>query len=660
MSDPSLVESEVTQLRRLIDAQQFREAHKVAKAILVRVPENRDVLYGCACAERQVGDIPAALSTLDRLEGLYPNFSRLHQERGLCFVALRKAPEAIAAFQRAVTISPALSVSWTMLEGLYRLTAQSSEAAQAAAQIARLRDSPPEVVTASALFADGELVRAENLVRGFLLKHGHHVEAMRLLAHIAMAQGIHSDAQVLLEGVLELASDYHAARLDYAQVLLNRQLYAEAEEQAEKLMSIDSANRGYRTVLAMTQVGLGRHTRAIELYRKLLVGAPQPAELHLSIAHLLKTLGSTEAAIAEYREAARCRPAYGDAYWSLANLKTYRFTDDELSRMIAAESDRSTSAENRYHLCFALGKALEDREEFERSFEYYSRGNALKRKACGYVPESFEQSVRAQIETCTAALFARHRGGGRPECDPIFVVGLPRSGSTLVEQILASHSQVEGTRELANIGRMVAELQGRDSDYPMVISELNAEQFRQLGERYLNDTRAYRSSGRPRFIDKMPNNFRHIGLIHLMLPNAKIIDVRREPMACCFGNFKQLFAQGQEFTYGLEDIARYYRGYIELMRHWDEVLPGRVLRVHYEDVVDDLEGSVRRMLSFCDLEFEERCVSFYKTKRSVNTASSEQVRQPIYREGLAQWKCYEPWLQELSEALGETQICYRQ
>ncbi len=659
VSSSSPVESEVKRLRRLIEAERFAEVQAAARALLGTVPENRDALYACAHAQRRLGDVAGALETLGRLERVQPRFSRLHQERGFCHIALKQAPQAIEAFERAVSVSWALPVSWSMLEGLYRMTGQSAEAARAAAQLARLRALPPEVVRASTLFADGELARAEELVRAFLIEHGHHVEAMRLLAHIAMAQDIHGDAQLILEGILELAPEDHAARFDYAQVLLKRQLYPQAEQQAQKLLAAEPAHRGYRTLLAMTQVGLGRHERALALYRELLTGAQQPAELHLSIAHLLKTLGSTEAAVAEYRRAADSRPAYGDAYWSLANLKTYRFTDGELERMITAESAPSTGAEDRYHLCFALGKALEDRGQFEQSFRYYSRGNALRRSGSEHRPEQVERNTQLQIEVCTPALFARHARSGAPAADPIFIVGLPRAGSTLIEQILASHSQVEGTRELADVARMVAELQGRDARYPAVLAQMSAADFNALGQRYLSDTRAYRLEARPRFIDKMPNNFRHLGLIHLMLPNAKIIDVRREPMACCFSNFKQLFAQGQEFTYSLEDLARYYRTYLELMRHWDAVLPARVLRVQYEDVVADLEGNVRRLLEFCGLTFEPACLTFHRTERSVRTASSEQVRQPIYREGLSQWRHYEPWLAPLREALGDALMRYR-
>jgi len=657
------VELEVRRIRQLVSERRFAEGLRAADALLVAVPENRDALYLRAQAQRLLGDIPAALATLAALEQLHPRFSRLYQERGHCYVVLKQAPEAIDAFLRGVHINPALPASWSMLEGLYRMTGQAANAAEAAAHVATLKELPPEVVTATALFSDGELAEAEQLIRAFLIKHGHHVEAMRLLARIGLERDVLDDAQLLLEAVLDLTPDYHAARFEYAQVLSKRHMHQQAREQTERLLAVDRANRNYRTLHAMTCVGLGLHERAIELYRELLAGATQPADLHLSIAHSLKTLGRREEAIAAYRAAAAARSVYGDAWWSLANLKTYRFEDGELERMREAESAATTSVVDRYHLCFALGKALEDREQYEKSFEYYARGNALKRTESRYRPEVLELNTRLQIEVCTPELFARNKDGGARAADPIFIVGLPRSGSTLIEQILASHSAVEGTHELADLPRIVVDLQGRDWSldnprYPAVLSQMSAADFRRLGEKYLSDTRVYRT-GKARFIDKMPNNFRHLGLIHLMLPNARIIDARREPMACCFGNLKQLFAHGQEFTYSIEDIARYYRTYLELMRHWDAVLPGRVLRVQHEDLVDDLEGNVRRLLDYCELEFEPACVEFYRTERSVRTASSEQVRQPIYREGLDQWRHYEPWLGRLREALGEALTRYR-
>ncbi|MGC1548521.1 MAG: sulfotransferase, partial [Rhodanobacter sp.] len=485
----------------------------------------------------------------------------------------------------------------------------------------------------------------------------------RLLARIGLARDVLDDAEILLEAVLKIAPDYRAARYDYACVLLERHLYQRACEEVEKLLAVDPLHLDYQALYASASVGLGAHDRAITLYRKLLQETPGAADLHLSLAHSLKTQGKQAEAIEAYRAATTARPNFGDAYWSLANLKTYRFTDEEIARMCAEEAAPATSPIDRYHLCFALGKAFEDRGDYAESWRYYSQGNALKRDESHYRPEIMEINTRKQIEVCTREFFANRDGCGAPNPDPIFIVGLPRSGSTLIEQILASHSRVEGTHELGEIPRMVLDLQGREPDldhprYPGVLADMAPEDFLKLGEKYLADTRIYRGN-KLYFIDKMPNNFRHIGLIHLILPNAKIIDARREPIACCFSNLKQLFATGQEFTYSVEDIARYYRTYLDAMQHWDEVLPGRVLRIHHEDVVDDLESNVRRILDFCGLEFEPSCLEFYKTARSVRTASSEQVRQPIFRDGIDQWTKFEPWLGPLKEALGDALTRYR-
>jgi tetratricopeptide (TPR) repeat protein len=659
---PSPIETEVARLRMLQKAGQHADVLQAAGPLLRDLPENRDLLLIAAISLRYLLRIDDALAMLERLERTQPRFSRLHEERGLCFVARKDAPPAIDSLLRAVNINPALPTSWRMLEGLYRLTGDPQNAATAAAHVATLKNLPPEVVTATSLFSDGDLAPAEQIVRAYLLAHGDHPEAMRLLARIGLARDVLDDAELLLEAVLELAPHYQAARYDYAQTLVKRQKYIQAREQIAQLLALEPGNLDYRTLEATAAVGLGENDKAIGLYHDMLTDTPASPDLHLWLAHALKTVGRQPEAIVAYRAAAAARPDFGDAYWSLANLKLYRFTDDEMARMRAEEAAPTTSPVDRHHLCFALGKALEDRGEIADSWLYYERGNALQRSESRYRPEILETNTAKQKDVCTPAFFRSRAGWGDARPDPIFIVGLPRSGSTLLEQILASHSSVEGTQELAEVPRIVLELQGRDPDldnprYPPVLADMTADEFRQLGQRYLAETQIYRT-GKPAFIDKNPNNFRHIGLIQLMLPNARIIDARREPMACCFSNLKQLFAQGQEFTYSVEDIARYYRTYLDLMRHWDEVLPGRVLRVRHEDVVDDLEGNVRRMLDYCGLPFEPACVEFHKTERSVRTPSSEQVRQPIFRDGLDQWKRYEPWLGPLKSALGDALVRY--
>jgi predicted Zn-dependent protease len=659
-SDP--LEPEIRRLKDLARDGRHDQALSDAQALLETSPDNRDLLLLAASSLRHLMRIEEALVMLDRLERVRPRFSLLHQERGLCYVARKDARNATESLLKAVGINPALPISWRMLEGIYRITGDVLNQNTAADNVATLKHLPPDVVTATSLFEDGDLDPAETIIRAFLIRSGNHPDAMRLLARIGIAREVFDDAETLLEGVLTLAPDYHAARFNYAQALTFRHKYGLAREQIERLMKLDRSNAEYRRIAATIAVGLGEHETAIAIYHDLLKETPESPDVNLWLGHALKTVGHLEDAIAAYRRAAGLRPDFGDAYWSLANLKTYRFLDAEVERMRAEEHSPSTALIDRYHLCFALGKALEDRGDHAQSWAYYERGNALKREESQYRAEVIEANTRRQIETCTRAFFAGRDGWGSKARDPIFIVGLPRSGSTLLEQILASHSQVEGTYELGNVQSFVTDLQGRDFDqprYPGVLADMAPDDFLRLGEKYLADTQIYRS-GKAHFIDKMPNNFRHIGLIHLMLPNARIIDARREPMACCFSNLKQLFAQGQEFTYSVDDIARYYRTYLELMRHWDEALPGRILRVHHEDVVADLEGSVRRLLDYCGLAFEPACIDFHKTDRSVRTPSSEQVRQPIFRDGLDQWKKYEPYLGPLKAVLGDAAVRYRE
>jgi tetratricopeptide (TPR) repeat protein len=659
---------EVERIRELGKSGRHAEALAAAEKLSVALPRNRDALYLIAANQRCLKRTHEALETLRCLEQHHPRFSLLHQERGYCYTALRDAPRAIEAFLQAVKLNPALVASWSMLEHLYRITGEAKGRAMVTAQIGILKQLPPEVVRAGSLFSDDELPAAENILRAYLLNGGNHVEGLRLLARIGHKRNALDDAEQHLETALKLAPEYRAARLDYIRVLLDQQKYPQARQVIEAMRQIEprieSDDRHLLSLDAAACAGLGRHKPAIEMYRGLLATEPESPELHIALGHSLRSLGRQSDAIASYRKAMAIRPSFGDAYWSLANLKTFCFSQEEILRMRAQEAAPAARVVDRCHLCFALGKAYEDQNEFEESWQFYERGNALKRTETHYLPEIIEGEMRKQIEVCTPEFFAARAGVGAQDVDPIFIVGLPRSGSTLVEQILASHSQVEATRELPDIPRIARGLDGTLSNlanprYPGILADLNFKEFRNLGERYLTDTRPYRGD-KPFFIDKMPNNFRHIGLIHLMLPNAKIVDVRREPMACCFSNLKQLFASGQEFTYSIEDIARYYRSYLELMRHWDAVLPGQILRVWYEDIVEDLAGNVERILKFCGLEFEAACVEFYKANRSIHTASSEQVRQPIFRDALFQWRNYEPFLGPLKDALGGALIDYRE
>jgi tetratricopeptide (TPR) repeat protein len=445
-------------------------------------------------------------------------------------------------------------------------------------------------------------------------------------------------------------------------VLHKRQKYAKALEQAGFLRETYPDNYVFDLTYANQCVAVGRFDEALELYDRVIKAHPDFSQACVSRGHALKTVGRLEEGIESYRNAYLARADYGDAFWSLANLKTYRFTDAEMEQMRAQIKRPETAAEDRFHLCFAIGKALEDREEFAESFRFYEQGNALRKAGLRYDPERLPKAMQRQIEVCDKQFFCDIEGSKSDCNDPIFVVGLPRSGSTLLEQILASHSEIDGTMELPNIIATAHRLNGRrleseEAQYPKVMTQMTSEHFKKLADQYIADTKIHRKNA-PRFVDKMPNNFMHVGLIHLMFPNAKIIDARRHPMACCFSGFKQLFADGQEFTYSLEDIASYYRNYVALMRHWDEVLPGKVLRVHYEHVVADAENEVKKLLEFIGLPFEKSCLDFYKTDRSIRTPSSEQVRQPIYKSALEQWRNYEPFLDELKALLADEIAAY--
>jgi len=634
----------------------YAEAEQLAAGCVAEDPGNREALYALAVAQRMQTRIPEALATLAELEAWHPAFPRLHQERGHCHIFRRDAQAAIDAFERAIQLSPALPASWNALQTLYRMVGRLQDSATAGEHVRKLASLPPAVVNARAMLADGNLREAEDTIRPYLQQNPRDLEAMRILANIARQNDFANDAEVLLEAVLKAAPGYHAARYDYVQALVDVHKHQRAREEAEALLAAEPDNLGARVSHASILFSLGELEEAIRRYREIAARIPGDPELQQSLGHALKTLGRQDEAIAAYREAIRLRPTFGEAYWSLANLKTYRFTDHELEEMRAILARPALQATDRYHLGFALGKALEDRAEYAESFRHYEQGNALRRREANFKMDPIARTARRHRELCTPAFFAERAGWGCPDASPIFILGLPRAGSTLLEQILASHSQVEGTMELADIPRLVGSLGGRDtlgeSQYPGILADLTAEQCRAFGEAYIRDTRAYRSTDKPFFIDKMPNNFRHIALIHLILPNARIIDARRDAMDCCFSNFKQLFASGQQFTYGLGDIGHYYRLYVELMEHWDQVLPGRVLRVQHEEVLADLEGSVRRMLDYCQLPFEPACVEFHRTQRKVHTASSEQVRRPINRDGVGQWRPYAPWLGPLQEALG--------
>jgi tetratricopeptide (TPR) repeat protein len=641
---------------RLLDSDPALAAEQ-ATEILKVVPGQPRARLLLGVAHRRLGNAQAAVDVLTPLAKQLPDWPPAHLELGLSLGAARQGEEAVAALRRAVQLKPDLPDAWRAIGD--HLTAMEDPAGADAAYAQHIKYSTrdPRLMEAAAHLCEDRIAPAEALLREHLKQHPTDVAAMRMLAEVAARLGRYPDAAALLERALELAPGFIPARHNYAFVLHRAGKSAEALTEVQRLLERDPHNPGYSNLEAAILARLGEIDRAIELYESVTTQYPHHPKVWMSFGHALKTGGQQERCIDAYRRSLALTPTLGEAWWSLANLKTFRFTDADLTAMQAQVDRSDLSVEDRYHFHFALGKAFEDAEQFDASFQHYARGNELRRETIAYDPEENAAHVRRSKALFTPDFFVGRNGWGCQAQDPIFIVGLPRSGSTLLEQILASHPLVEGTQELPDVVALARELGGRkgradESKYPEILATLSADELRALGERYLQQTRIQRKTDAPLFIDKLPNNWAHVGLIHLMLPNAKILDARRHPLACCFSGFKQHFARGQHFTYGLEDIGRYYRDYVELMAHFDAVLPGRVHRVIYEQLVEDTEAEVRRVLAYCGLPFDERCLRFYENERNVRTASSEQVRQPIYRGGLEQWRHYELWLDPLKRALG--------
>jgi tetratricopeptide (TPR) repeat protein len=638
-------------------------AAEQAMEILRAVPGHPQARLILGAAQRIAGRTRAALDVLEPLAREQPRAAAVHQELGIARAEAGLSVDAIAALRRAVELKPDAPDAWRYLADQLELIGESGAADGARARYLKAATRDPRLLDAAAALVGNDLPVAEARLRAHLRSYPTDVAALRMLAEVAARLRRFVDAQALLERCLELAPSFEAARHNYA-VVLNRQgKPAEARTQVEQLLQRQPRNPSYRNLKAAILANLGEYAESIRFYEEVLQEFPHQPKIWMSYGHSLKTAGRQDDSIAAYRRSIEMEATLGEAYWSLANLKTFRFTPADVDEMRRALERTELGDEDRLHFEFALGKALEDAAAYEESFAHYAAGNAIRRKLHPYSADEQTGYVRRSQALFAREFFAARAGTGTAAADPIFVVGLPRAGSTLLEQILASHSQVEGTMELPDIPRIVHELAGSDPTreeerYPQVIATLSATQLRALGERYLAQTRIQRKTDAPYFIDKMPNNFLHVGLIHLILPNARIIDARRHPLGCCLSAFKQQFARGQAFTYGLTDLGRYYRDYVELMAHWDDVLPGKVHRVFYEQMIGDTEEQTRRLLAYCGLPFEEQCLRFYENERAVRTASSEQVRQPIFREGLDHWRHYEPWLGPLADALGEVLSAY--
>ncbi|MFC3099877.1 tetratricopeptide repeat-containing sulfotransferase family protein [Altererythrobacter lauratis] len=567
------------------------------------------------------------------------------------------AADAIARLEALVARDPQSADGWRALGDAWTARGNTAAADAAYAQSIRAATRDPELLRAANALVAGELAVAEPILRARLKRAPTDVAAIRMLAELASRLGRYGDAEKLLARALELAPGFRAARHNYALVLHRQNRAGDALTQIDILAAEEPDNPALANLKAAVLGRIGEYEDALELYARVLDRQPNQPKVWMSYGHALKTVGRQGDAVDAYRRAIALEPGMGEVWWSLANLKRVTFDADDIAAMRAALEQDSLTAEDRFHLHFALGKALEDAGDYAASFAHYAEGNRQRRAMVRYDPDEIAAHVQRSAALFTPAFFAERQGHGSSAPDPIFILGMPRAGSTLIEQILASHSMVEGTMELPDLPQIAARLGGRklrsqDSAYPEVLADLSPHECAALGEEYLERTRIQRKTDAPFFIDKMPNNFLHVGLIRLILPNAKIIDARRHPLACCFSNFKQHFARGQAFSYDLAELGAYYRGYTQAMAHFDAVQPGAVYRVFYEAVVDDLEGEVRRLLAYLGLPFEEACLNYHASARAVRTASSEQVRQPIFREGLDQWRHYEEWLEPLKEALG--------
>jgi tetratricopeptide (TPR) repeat protein len=639
-----------------------RLAVEQADEILKIVPGHPRARLILGAAHRRAGNTQSALEVLGLVEREQQTSVPAHLELAIALGEAGRATDAVAALRRALQLNSESIDGWRLLADHLDLAGDPAGADQARARYLEAATKDPRLMQAAAALVENDLPKADAHLRLHLDRYPTDVAALRMLAEVAARLRRYVDAQTLLERCLELSPSFDAARHNFA-VVLNRQGKAAlALPHAEALLAKEPRNPGYRNLKAAILANLSDYAESIAVYEGVLRDFPQQPKIWMSYGHSLKTARRQDESVAAYRRAIAMQPTLGEAYWSLANLKTFRFSESDVAAIRRVLDRDDLGDDDRLHFEFTMGKALEDRESYETSFAHYAKGNALRRKLHPYDAESNSRYVRHCKAQYTADFFSS-RTGGAPAADPLFIVGLPRSGSTLLEQVLASHSGVEGTMELPDIPQIasvLADREGGASETPFfdAVAALTPEQRRTLGEQYIAATRVHRKTARPFFIDKMPNNCLYVGLIQLILPNAKIIDARRHPLGCCFSGFKQHFARGQSFSYDLDDIGRYYRDYVDLMAHFDSVLPGRVQRVFYESMVEDTEAQVRDLLEYCGLPFEEGCLRFYENERAVRTASSEQVRQPIFREAMDHWRHYEPWLSPLKQALGPVLECY--
>ena len=654
MTDPMNLRDLFKRAVDLMKENANQEAESVCLQVLETDPSDVNFIALLGTSLMRQGKLNEAEQTLRRVVKIAPGFPRAQEDLGTALLNLKKPSEAIPFLVKAVELNPQSAESFFKLGGALKAMGHDDKAEEAFARSRALSPQKGQIEQASVLFAQGKYREAETVAKELVRQNPQDVNAAALLARIAIQAQCYDDAEALLRRVVQIAPPFIQAWHDLSTALKEQSKFTEAIDALKKAREIEPDNAITHYFLGAALAMDSSPELAEASYQRALQIDSSLSGAHLGLGHVLKTLGKQEEGIAAYRAAMKLRPNFGEIHYSLSNLKTFIFDDSEIEDMTRRLQSEQLSKESVVHFCFALGKAFEDAKDYDKAFEYYSRANETHRETIAYDPVQTEVIHNKIRDVFSAELFERFASQtyGCEDAAPIFILGLPRSGSTLLEQILASHSQVDGTSELADLSLVSQSLtdKTRGVAYPGAISELAGEQLRELGDKYISQTQRYRSGG-VYFTDKMPNNFPHIGFISLILPNAKIIDARRHPMDSCLGCFKQHFAKGQTFTYDLFELGEFYLEYQSMMDHWDSVLPGKVLHVQYEDVVSDLDNQVRRILDYCDLPFEEGCVNFHNTDRAVRTASSEQVRQPIYARSVNTWKRFGTNLDPLIDVL---------
>ena len=649
----SALHTALRQTEEILASNPGEAAHR-AEAILKSAPRHPAATLLLASARRRQGAASEALALLGPLAKADRRNAVVLYELGESLAALGKTAEAVAAFRRAVAARPDMAIGWRALADLLFLSDDRRAADEAYRSYVAAPIGEPLIAEAAARQARGEAQAGEAALRRHLAARPHDVKALAMLAHSLLERSAFAEAAVLLETVLERHPSYVAARHGRALAHLKlNQPAAGVVADLEQVLAAQPDNLEARRMLGAAFMALGDAARAADAFEVALRADPNDPTLLCWYGEQLKYAGRREDAIAAFRRAIAIEPSHGLAWFRLGDVKTYRFKAEEESAMRKLSLGDNVKADHRTYLFYALARARADAGDAPQAFADYAAGAAIQRAEERYDAEATAAFTRRSKALFTQAFFETSRGGCA-DPDPIFVVGLPRSGSTLVEQILASHAEVEATTELPYLGVIAQRLAAsiRTEPYPELLAGLSPSDREGLGEAYLDAARGLRKLGRPRFVDKLPENFQHVGLIHLILPNARIIDVRRNPMSSGFAVFRQHFGEGRAYSYDLRDIGLYYRDYVDLMTHWDRMLPGRVHRVIYDDLVSNTEMEIRRLLDYCGLTFESACLNFHESRRAVMTPSAEQVRRPIFTEGVDSWRPYEPWLGPLKDALG--------